>query len=86
MVLTIALICLLIAVVLSIYRVLRGPSWGDRITALDFLTSSLAVLIVVAALKTGFTDLLDIALLMSVLGFLSTVALARYLLNRRVIK
>ncbi len=86
MVLTIALICLLIAIVLSIYRVLRGPSWGDRITAMDFLTSSLAVLIVVIALKTGYTDLLDIALLMSVLGFLSTVALARYLLNRRVIE
>lgn len=86
MVLTIALICLVIAIVLTIYRVLVGPSWGDRITAMDFLTSSLAVLIVVIALKTGLTDLLDVALLMSVLGFLSTVALARYLLNRRVIE
>jgi len=86
MITTIALICLSISIVFSIYRVVVGPSWGDRITALDFLTSNLAVLIVVVALKTGFTDLLDIALLMSVLGFLSTVALARYLLNRRVIK
>lgn len=86
MVLTIALICLVISIVLTIYRVLSGPTWGDRITALDFLTSSLAVLIVVIALKTGFTDLLDIALLMSVLGFLSTVALARYLISRQVIK
>ena len=79
MVLTIALICLVIAIVLTIYRVIQGPTWGDRITAMDFLTSCLAVLIVIIALKTGFTDLLDIALLMSVLGFLSTVALARYL-------
>jgi multisubunit Na+/H+ antiporter MnhF subunit len=86
MVLNIALVCLVVAMLLTIYRVLKGPSWGDRITAMDFLSSSLAVLIVVIALKTGFTDLLDIALIMSILSFLSTVALARYLINRRVIK
>ena len=86
MVLTIALYCLVFAMVLTLYRVAKGPTWGHRITALDFLTSNLAVLVVVVALKTGFTDLLDIALLFSILGFLSTVALARYLMNRRVIK
>lgn len=84
MVLIIALICLLLAMLLTVYRILRGPSWGDRIVAMDFLTSNLAILVVVIALQTGFTDLLDVALLFSILGFLSTVALARYLLNRKV--
>ncbi len=84
MVLTLALICLLIAMLLTVYRILKGPSWGDRIVAMDFLTSNLAILVVVIALQTGFTDLLDVALLFSILGFLSTVALARYLLNRKV--
>lgn len=85
MILSIALFCLVFAMGLTVYRIVKGPSWGDRISALDFLTSNLAVLIVILALKTGFTDLLDVALLFSILGFLSTVALARYLLNRRVI-
>lgn len=86
MVLNIALGCLVIGIVLTTYRVLRGPSWGDRITALDFLSSTLAVFFVVIALKTGFESTIDIALLISILGFLSTVAMARYLLGGRVMR
>lgn len=86
MVLDIALACLALSVVLAVYRVLRGPSWGDRITGFDFLGVSLAALIVVLALKTGLTSFLDVALIVSILGFLSTVALSRYLLRGRVMK
>lgn len=82
----IALVCLTLSVAVAVYRVLRGPSWGDRITGFDFLGVSLAALIVVLALKTGLTAFLDVALIVSILGFLSTVALARYLLSGRVLK
>ena len=82
----IALVCLVLSVAVAVYRVLRGPSWGDRITGFDFLGVSLAALIVVLALKTGLTAFLDVALIVSILGFLSTVALARYLLRGRVMK
>jgi multisubunit Na+/H+ antiporter MnhF subunit len=81
-----ALICLALAVVVALYRVLRGPTWGDRITGFDFLGVSLAALIVVLALRTGLTALLDVALIVSLLGFLGTVAFARYLLRGRVMK
>jgi len=84
MIVNLALICLALSIMLAVYRVLRGPSWGDRITALDFLGVNVAVLIVVTALKTGFTAFLDAALIVSILGFLSTVALTRYLLGGRV--
>ncbi len=83
---TVALGCLLIAVALAVYRVIRGPSWGDRITAFDFLTVNLAVLVVVLAIRTDFESFLDVALLVSILGFLTTVALTRYLLLHRVLK
>lgn len=83
---TVALLCLLLSMALTTYRVLKGPSWGDRITAFDFLTVNLAVLIVVLAIRSGFESLLDVALLVSVLGFLTTVALTRYLLLNRVLK
>lgn len=83
---TVALLCVLIAVAVAVYRVIRGPSWGDRITAFDFLGVNLAVLIVVLALRSGFESLLDVALLVSILGFLTTVALTRYLLLDRVLE
>jgi multicomponent K+:H+ antiporter subunit F/multicomponent Na+:H+ antiporter subunit F len=86
MVLNIAILCLAVSVLLATYRVLRGPSWGDRVTAFDFLTVTLAVLVVVVALRTGYTPFLDAALLISILGFMSTAALARYLLRGRVLK
>ncbi len=83
---TVALLCLLVAVGVAVYRVIRGPSWGDRITAFDFLTVNLAVLVVVLAIRSGFESLLDVALLVSILGFLTTVALTRYLLLNRVLE
>lgn len=86
MVLTVALVCLVVAIGLTLYRALLGPTWGDRIVALDFLTTSVAVLVMVVALKTGQAAFIDVALIVSILGFLSTVALARYLLGGRVMR
>ncbi len=86
MVIDIAIVSLAISAALATYRVLRGPTWGDRVTAFDYLTVNLAVMVVVVALRTGFTPLLDAALIISILGFLSTVALARYLLRGRVMR
>lgn len=86
MVVDIAIACLVAASALTVYRVVRGPSWGDRITALDFLAANLAVLMVVMALRTGYASFLDAALIVSILGFLSTVALTRYLLHRKVMQ
>ena len=86
MVLTLVNICLLTTIVLALARLFRGPSWADRLIALDFLGSSLTILFVVIALQTGFAALLDTALLLSVLGFLTSFALARYVLEKRVIR
>ena len=82
----IALVCLIVSFGLGTYRVLKGPTVGDRIAAFDFLAVNLALLIVVVALRTGYSSLLDVALLVSILGFLGTVALARYLLSGKVMK
>lgn len=83
---TVAIASLAASAVLATYRVLRGPTWGDRVMAFDFLTINLALVVVVVALRTGYTALLDAALIISILGFLSTVALARYLLRGRVME
>lgn len=86
MVLDFALGILVFSILLTIYRVIRGPSWGDRITALDFLGVNLAVLVVLFVLRTGFTAFLDAALVLGILGFLSTVAMSLYLLRGWVIR
>ena len=86
MVITIAIVSLAVAGLLGVYRALRGPTWGDRIAAFDFLGVTLAALVVVLALQTGYAAFLDAALVISILGFLSTLALARYLLRGKVMR
>lgn len=73
---------LTIAFVLTVLRIARGPTLPDRILALDMLVSVAIGFIAVIAIKTGFTLYLDVAISLSLVGFLSTVAFARYVLQR----
>lgn len=82
MVVDIAFICIILALLMGAIRLIRGPTLGDRIAALDFMGVSLAVLIVLLAMRTGFIAFLDAALIVSILGFMSTVALTRYIMSR----
>ncbi|GHF87368.1 MULTISPECIES: monovalent cation/H+ antiporter complex subunit F [Deinococcus] len=86
MIVDLALGIVTLSVLLVTYRVLRGPSWGDRIMAFDFLSVNLVVLVTLLAVKTRLLVTLDAALLLSLLGFLSTLALTRYLLTGRVMR
>jgi multicomponent Na+:H+ antiporter subunit F len=79
---TFALVLLTLAMLMSIVRLMRGPSLGDRILALDLITTLAVGYIAVIAVRTGFALYLDIAIAIALLGFLSTVAFARYLLQR----
>jgi len=78
----IAIGLLLVALLLVIVRLARGPNLGDRIMALDTLTVLAVGLIGALTVRTGLTLYLDIAIAIALVGFLSTVALARYLLTR----
>ncbi|CAM4430171.1 monovalent cation/H+ antiporter complex subunit F [Deinococcus marmoris] len=86
MIIDLALGIVTLSVLLVTVRVLRGLSWGDRIMAFDFLSVNLVVLIALIAVKTKLIVMLDAALVLSLLGFLGTVALTRYLLLGRVMK
>lgn len=82
MVVDIAFGCIILALLMGSYRMARGPTLGDRIMAFDFMGVALAVLIVLLAMRTGIEAFLDAALVVSILGFLSTVALTRYIMSR----
>lgn len=86
MIVNLALGIVTLSVVLVTFRVLRGPSWGDRIMAFDFLSANLVLLFVLIAVKLRYVVVLDAALVLSLLGFISTVALTRYLLLGRVMR
>jgi len=73
---------LLVAIGLTVIRLVRGPNLGDRILALDTLTLLALSFIAAFAVLTGFSLYIDIAIAIGLVGFLSTAALARYLLVR----
>ena len=79
---SITLVILSIAFILTAIRVVIGPELSDRVLALDMLVSVGIGFIAVTAIKTGFTLYLDIAIALGLVGFLSTVAFARYILHR----
>jgi multicomponent Na+:H+ antiporter subunit F len=73
------LIVLTIGMVLSVYRIVRGPESADRIVALDLLSILVTALIVLYAIYSGQTAFMDVAIAYALVAFLGTVAFARYL-------
>ena len=67
-----------LAMLLAAWRVVRGPSTPDRVLALDTLYIDLVAAVVLLGLSRGTPLLFEAALVVSLLGFASTVALARY--------
>ena len=78
----IGLVILGLAMVLTIVRIVIGPTLPDRVLALDALTTVALGFVCVIAVRTGLMLYLDIAIALALLGFLATVALARYILAR----
>ena len=80
---TIALCLLGFALLATLIRIIRGPTTADRILGLDTITLLGIGIIGVFAVRTGLYLYVDIAVAVALVGFLSTVAFARYLLSRR---
>ena len=78
----IALCLLSAALLLSVVRIVIGPTLGDRVLALDLLTIEALGFVGALAIRTGFMIYLDIAIALALLGFLATIAFARYILVR----
>jgi multicomponent Na+:H+ antiporter subunit F len=81
---TIAMIFLIISFFVTTYRVIIGPTLPDRIIALDMLVGIAIGFIAVIGLKTGYYLYVDIAIALGLVGFLATVALARFVLERGI--
>ncbi|MFY7863491.1 K+/H+ antiporter subunit F [Roseateles sp.] len=68
-----------LALLLTSWRLLKGPEPTDRVLALDTMYVNVVALVVLQGLREGSALLFEAALIIALLGFASTVALARYL-------
>jgi multicomponent K+:H+ antiporter subunit F len=81
--LTIAMVTL--AALLNVYRVIKGPDAPDRVLALDTLYINAIALIILLGITLGTRMYLESALQIAVMGFVGTVAMAKYLKRGSVI-
>ena len=77
---------LVAAMALAAFRVLWGPRAQDRVLALDTLYVNAATLLLVSGIRTGSTHYFEAALLITLLGFVATAALAKFLMRGEVIE
>lgn len=84
--LSFALICIGLSALLSFWRLLIGPGPGDRVLALDTISVNAVALIVLLGIAFDTQIYFEAALLIAMLGFVSTVAFARFILRRDVIE
>jgi len=82
----VAMIMLGVALLLNAWRLFRGPDATDRILALDTLYINAAAVIILYGVQIGRPDFFEAALLIALLGFVSTMALAKYLLRGDIIE
>lgn len=75
-----------LAVLLTVARLIRGPGVADRILALDTLSIEAIALIVLFGIWKGSGLYFEAALLIAVMGFVSTVALSKFLLRGDIIE
>lgn len=73
----------ILSVVLGFIRLAKGPSLPDRVVALDMMTVAIVGFCGLAAIRYQDIAFLDVGLVLALVGFLATVALARFA-ERRV--
>ncbi|WP_136637667.1 K+/H+ antiporter subunit F [Pseudooceanicola onchidii] len=84
--LSIALVTLALGQIMSMVRLMIGPTTGDRILALDTMVINALGLVVVLGIQQGVKVYFEVTLLIAMLGFVSTVALARFILRGDIIE
>jgi len=75
-----------VALLLNAWRLLRGPDATDRILALDTLYINAAAVIILYGIHIGRPHFFAAALLIALLGFVSTMALSKFLLRGDIIE
>ncbi len=83
---TAAQIMLGLAMVCGTFRMLRGPRAQDRVVGFDCLYVTGMLMLITFGIRAGSSLYYESALMIALLGFVSTVALAKFLLRGEVIE
>ncbi|WNK21329.1 K+/H+ antiporter subunit F [Halomonas piscis] len=84
--LPIALMLVVLALMMNLYRLTRGPRLPDRVLALDTMYVNSIALVAMFGLWLDSKTYFEAALLIAMLGFVSTVAICKYILRGDIIE
>ncbi len=84
--LTISFATVAVSQLLAMIRLVIGPGSGDRILALDTMVVNAIALIVLLGISQGTRIYFEVTLIIAMLGFVSTVAYARFVLRGDIIE
>ncbi len=73
---------LIAALLIALYRLVRGPSLPDRVVALDLIAIITVGILSLYAITTNHPVFLDAGIVLAMIAFLGTIAFARYLEKR----
>lgn len=74
------------ALAMNLWRLFKGPGVADRILALDTMVINVIGMIVLAGIANGSGTVFEAALLLAMVGFVGTVAYAKFLLRGDIIE
>ena len=75
---------IILACILCLYRIWRGPTSADRIVAVDILGIMIVGLCAILTISTARSWYIDIGVAWALQSFISTLALAKYLEGKRL--
>ena len=68
------------------YRVIRGPTVPDRVVALDTIGTNVVAIAVLFAVASGQGFFIGVSLVLAIIGFISTITVARYVTEGDIIE
>ncbi len=78
--------CYVLAMALALLRLYRGPSAQDRVLAMDLIYTIGMLVMMVLAIRYRSSMYFEAALLIALFGFVSSMAMAKFLLRGEVIE
>ena len=80
------LACFGAALVMNLWRIVKAEGVGDRVLALDTMVINVIALLVLYGMLSGTEIFFEVTMIIAMLGFVSTVAYARFMLRGNIIE
>lgn len=81
-----AIVLAAVATLVAGYRVVTGPTTPDRVVGLDAIATNVVAIAVLYAMVSGQGFFVDVSLVLAIIGFISTVTVARYVTEGDIIE